>query len=145
MIEVSATTEIAATPAAVWTALTELERFQAWNPFIREARGSTTVGGTVHVRVAPSFGVPLKFHADVLESIPERALRWRGHVLAGWLASGDHTFTIEPLDDGRVRFSQRETFGGVVPWLARKLLAREARRGFEAMNAALARRVEGAS
>jgi hypothetical protein len=145
MIGVTASTEIAGSASKVWSVLTELERFRAWNPFIRDARGSTAVGDTVHVRVAPSFGLRLAFHAKVLASEPERELRWRGHVIAPWIASGDHTFTIVPLDDGHVRFEQRETFGGIVPWLARRLLAREARRGFEAMNRALARRVEDAS
>ena len=142
MIEVSAQTEIAAPAEAVWFALTDLASFPAWNPFIRNARGSTAVGGDVHVRVSSSFGVPLRFSAHVLYSEPSHTLHWRGHVLADWLASGDHTFTIEPLDDGHVRFTQRETFGGLVPLLASKLLAREAKRGFDAMNAAIKARVE---
>lgn len=142
MIEVAASTEIAGSPQAVWSALTELERFATWNPFIRAARGSTRVGGKVRVRVRPSFRLPLVFRARVLTSEPARQLRWRGHVLAPWLARGDHTFTIEPLASGKVRFAQRETFTGIVPRLTGRLLVREVRRGFEAMNRALAERVE---
>jgi hypothetical protein len=142
MIEVVAETEIAAAPETVWSVLTEFSRFPAWNPFIRNARGSATTGDEVHVRVRPSLGVPLAFHADVLYSEKERALRWRGHVLAPWIASGDHIFSIEPLENGHVRFVQRETFGGILPRLASKLLAREAKRGFDAMNAALKARAE---
>jgi hypothetical protein len=41
-----------------------------------------------------------------------------------------------------VRFEQHETFSGLLPWLGRKLLAPQARRGFEAMNAALAKEAE---
>lgn len=141
MIEVSETTEIEGSAHDVWAVLTELDRFGTWNPFIQRARGSTTRGGAVDVQVRPSFGVPLRFHADVYESVPDRELRWRGHVLAEWLASGDHVFAIEPIDEHRVRFVQRETFGGIVPRLARRLLEREARRGFAAMNRALAIRV----
>lgn len=142
MIEVTAQTEIAAPADAVWLALTDLASFPAWNPFIRNARGTTEVGGDVHVRVAPSFGVPLRFHAKVLYSEAARALRWRGHVLAPWLATGDHVFSIEPLENGHVRFTQRETFSGLLPRLAGKLLGREAQRGFDAMNAAIKSRVE---
>ena len=119
--------------------LTDLRRFSAWNPFIRSARGSTAVGGTVHVRVRPPLGVPLAFRARIVESDREHSLRWEGHVLARWIACGDHSFEIEPLPDGGVRFEQRETFTGLVPWLARKLIATQARRGFEEMNAALAK------
>jgi hypothetical protein len=140
VIEVRAARDIDAPPEAVWSVLTELDRFGSWNPFIRSARGTTNVGDTVHVRVRPSLGIPLSFHAKVTAATPNRELRWRGHVLSPWLAAGDHTFTIEPLADGRARLVQRETFSGVLPWLASRLLAREARRGFDAMNEALAAR-----
>jgi len=142
MLEVRAATEIHASPSAVWRVLTDLPRFSSWNPFIRAARGSTGIGDTVHVRVRPPLGIPLAFRAKVLERDDERALRWEGHVLARWLASGDHSFEIEPLPEGGVRFEQRETFSGLLPWLGRRLLARQARRGFEAMNEALAREAE---
>jgi hypothetical protein len=143
MIEITASCDIDAPAEAVWSVLTDLENFHIWNPFIRSARGTTEVGGTVHVRVLPSLGVPLGFHATVLDREVNRALRWRGHVVAPWLARGDHSFTIERLDARRVRLVQRETFSGVLPWLGRRLLAREARRGFDAMNRALAARAGG--
>lgn len=140
--EIRSTTEIEAPAETVWRVLTDLEAFAVWNPFIRRAEGSTEVGDTVHVRVRSSLRVPLGFEARILERREGRELRWRGHVLAPWLACGEHTFTIEPLEDGRVRFEQRETFSGLLPWLARRLLAREAQRGFDAMNEALADRAQ---
>ncbi len=142
MIDIAAETEIAAPATAVWDALTDLTKFPSWNPFIRNATGTTALGGDVHVRVRPSFGVPLRFHAKVLYSEPDHALRWVGQVISPWLARGDHVFLIEPLPDGRVRFSQRETFSGLLPRLFGKRLANEARRGFDAMNAAIKARVE---
>jgi hypothetical protein len=138
MLQVRAATEIHASPQAVWRVLTDLPRFRLWNPFIRAARGSTMKGGTVRVRVEG-----LHFAARITERQDERELRWDGHVGADWLARGDHVFTITRLGDGWVRFHQVETFSGVLPWLLRRLLARQARRGFEAMNAALAREAEG--
>lgn len=140
MIEAHASVEIDAPAEAVWSVLTDLEQFSAWNPFIRRARGSAAVGGDVHVRVKPGLPIRLRFSAKVLSSEANRELRWRGHVLSPWLASGDHTFAIEPLANGRVRFVQTERFGGILPKLARRLLIREATRGFEAMNQALAAR-----
>jgi hypothetical protein len=141
MLQVRAATEIRATPAAVWRVLTDLPRFRRWNPFIRAARGSTLKGGTVKVCVEAA--IPLHFAARITERHDERELRWDGHVGADWLARGDHVFTITRLADGWVRFHQTETFSGLLPWLLRPLLARQARRGFEAMNAALAREAEG--
>lgn len=148
MVEVRSSTEIEAPAETVWSVLTDLDGFRTWNPFIRHASGSTAVGGTVRVRVRPSMGGRLRFKATVLERDDLRTLHWRGHVLRPWFASGDHTFTIVPLDGDRTRLVQHERFTGIVPRLAGRLLAREARRGFDAMNAALdarARRVRRSS
>lgn len=141
MLEVNAATEIDAPAEAVWSVLTALDQFKAWNPFIRDASGDTRVGSEVRVQVRPSLGIPLMFHARVLSREDNRELHWRGHVVVPWLASGEHWFTIEPIGEHRVRFVQRETFSGLLPWLGARLLRREAKRGFEAMNHALEARV----
>jgi len=142
MIEVRATTEIAAPAAVVWRNLVELCDFHAWNPFIREAYGSTDIGGTVWVRVKTSFGLPLAFHARVIDSEPEHELHWLGHVVAPWFGAGEHWFTIEPIGDARCKFEQRERFTGIVPRLLGRLAAPEVQHGFDAMNHALAARAE---
>lgn len=139
-VEVRAATEIEASAKTVWSVLTDFPRFPAWNPFIQRARGRAERGKTVRVSVRPELGVPLGFRATVVESDPRHELHWVGHVLAPWLARGEHWFTIEPLDEHRVRFEQRETFSGLLPRLWGGLLARQAKRGFEEMNAALAAR-----
>ncbi len=138
MVEVRTSIEIAASAQVVWSVLTDLPGFDAWNPFIRSARGSTDVGDKVRLRVRSSFGLPLVFHATVLGSEENRELHWQGHMLAPWLAAGEHWFTIEPINTHRVRFVQRERFTGVLPRLTARLLAREVKQSFEAMNQALA-------
>jgi hypothetical protein len=68
---------------------------------------------------------------------------------AGWAVSecrgystGEHIFELEPEADGRTRFTQRETFRGVlVPFMA-KSLNTNIRQAFEDMNAALKVRAE---
>jgi hypothetical protein len=142
MIEVFATVDIAAPADVVWEALTDLRRFPDWNPFIRRAWGSLRVGRWVWLRVRSGIGVPLFFRAKVTAHQGHREIRWRGHFLSRWIASGDHAFTLEPsLDDG-VRFAQREVFSGLLPWLARSLLVRKTQQGFDAMNQALKARAE---
>lgn len=139
---VESSIEIDASAHEVWRVLTELDRFSSWNPFIRQASGFTNVGQNVLLGVRTSLHIPLHFHARIRTHVPDRELRWFGYVLVPWLASGDHVFEVESLGDHRVRFTQRETFAGVLPRLARRLVEREAKRGFDAMNAALARRVQ---
>lgn len=134
--------EIAAPAERVWRVLTELEHYRDWNPFIREASGSLAVGGKVHVRAHPPIGLPLRFSATVLASEEGRELRWRGSLLAPWLAAGEHAFIIEPLAPGRVRFIQREEFSGWLPRLLSPLLRSQTLGGFDAMNRALKARAE---
>ncbi len=129
----------------VWDALVDLESFHEWNPFIRDASGDTKVGGRIRVRVRSSLGAPIALHAEVVGRVEERELRWRGHVLAPWLGAGEHTFRVEPLGPSRTRFTQHEVFTGALPRLFARLLAAETRRGFAAMNRALAVRAERAS
>lgn len=137
MIEVTASTRIPASAHAVWSTLTAFERFATWNPFIRHATGTAVVGETLTLRVRPSLRVPLRFRATVLDCDEDHELRWYGQVLSPWLAWGEHTFTIEPIDEHHVRFQQTERFGGLLPRLAARLLTREAKHGFDAMNEAL--------
>jgi hypothetical protein len=144
MDEIVCSIEIDAPPKAVWGALVDLGKYHEWNPFIREATGEMKVGGRVRVRVRSMLPVPLVLHATVVALEPERELLWRGHVLAPWLGAGEHAFTLEPLGPDRTRFTQREMFTGALPRLLRRLLARETRRGFDAMNRALETRAEGA-
>lgn len=144
MLELAVATEIDAAPEAIWAALIDLPRYGAWNPFIRRASGKLAVGESVSVRVKSSLPLPvwLCFEARVLACVPARELRWRGHVLAPRLASGEHVFRLEPLAPQRTRFVQEEIFSGLLPPLVRRLVMREAREGFLAMNRALKALVE---
>jgi len=144
MIQLTVGHEIDAPAETVWEALTDLPRYHEWNPFIRSASGTPAVGARLHVRVRSGIRLPLVFRPTVLVCDEKRELRWRGHFLLPWLASGEHSFTLEPAGVGRTRFVQHEVFTGLLPPLVSRLLAREARRGFEAMNLALKARVESA-
>jgi hypothetical protein len=140
MLDIKATTEISAPAYAVWSVLTDFARYSGWNPFIRRAYGAAETGKEVRLHVRSSFGLPLAFRATVLDTDEDHELHWEGHLFADWLARGEHWFTIEPIDEHHVRFVQRERFSGLLPALAGRLLAREAKHGFEQMNHALAER-----
>lgn len=144
VIEVTAGIDVAARAEAIWETLVDVRRFRDWNPFIRRASGSLDVGRQVRLRVRTGFGLPLIFRATVTVREAPRELRWRGHFVAPWLASGDHTFTLQTSAVGMVHVEQREAFSGILPRLTRRVLVRETRRGFDAMNRALKQRAEAA-
>ena len=135
--------EIAASAEDVWQVLVDIGRYSQWNPFIREAAGVPEVGRRVTVRPRTSIGV-LAFHPTVIACESPHELRWRGRVVHDWLACGEHEFAIEELAPERVRLVQRMTFAGIAPRVMRRRLARESRAGFDAMNRAIARRLERA-
>ena len=68
-----------------------------------------------------------------------------GHVLHPGVFTGEQSFELSPLGEGRTRFVQREAFRGLlVPFLPNGLAA-ITRRGFEAMNVALKEQAEAES
>jgi hypothetical protein len=134
--------EIAASAQRVWDILTDFSSYPQWNPFIRRISGEAKIGERLEVRLQPPESRGVTFKPRVLNIEPNRELRWLGHLLVPGLFDGDHTLAIEPLEENRVRFVQREAFKGLlVPLLARSL-DNNTRRGFEAMNRALKERAE---
>ncbi|HET7087642.1 MAG TPA: SRPBCC domain-containing protein [Anaerolineae bacterium] len=142
MKELRTEIEIQATAERVWQLLTDFASFPQWNPFIRQANGEVRAGARLNVHVQPSGASGMTFQPTVLKAEPNRELRWLGRLVIPGLFDGEHIFTIEPVGEGRVRFTQREIFTGLlVPLLARGLDT-NTRRGFEEMNQALKARAE---
>jgi hypothetical protein len=54
----------------------------------------------------------------------------------------EYSLTIQPLDENRVRFVQREVFKGLLVPLFARSLDNNTHRGFEEMNRALKERAE---
>jgi hypothetical protein len=99
--------------------------------------GDVSVGARIQVYIEPSGGKGMLFSPTVLVAEPNRELRWLGHLWLPGLFDGEHSFAIETLDEGNVRFIQRERFKGLlVPFLS-KTLDGDISRGFNEMNRAL--------
>ena len=114
MKELRSEIEIQASAERVWQLLTDFPSFPHWNPFIRKATGNIRVGERLEVNIQPSGASGMTFRPTVLKAEPNRELRWLGHLLISGLFDGEHIFTIEPLGEGRVRFTQREVFTGLL-------------------------------
>ena len=136
--------EIDASAKRVWELLTDFASYPEWNPFIRSIGGQPAPGERLRARLEPPGGLAMTFKPKVLTAEPNRELRWLGHLLVPGLFDGEHSFTIQPLEDDRVRFVQREAFRGLLVPLFARSLESKTRRGFEEMNRALKGRVEAA-
>ncbi len=135
-------TEIEAPVERVWDLLTDFASYHQWNPFIRSISGQPVPGERLEVRLEPPGGRGMTFKPKVLNAEPNHELRWLGHLLVPGLFDGEHSFTIQPLEENRTRFIQREAFKGLLVPLFARSLDNNTRRGFEEMNRALKERAE---
>ncbi len=129
--------EIDAPDQKVWRVLTDFAAYPEWNPFVRRVEGQVRVAARLHVTIQPSGAKGMSFRPTVLVAEPNRELRWLGHLWLPGIFDGEHSFSIEPLGEGRVRFVHWERFKGLlVPFLS-NMLDGDTQRGFEEMNRAL--------
>jgi len=127
----------------VWDVLVDFSAYSLWNPFIVAIAGAAVPGRRLTVGIRPPGGRAMTFRPIVLAADPHRELRWLGRLGLPGLLDGEHVLTIAPFSAGRVRFSQRETFRGLlVPFMQRSMWE-AIHRGFDEMNAALKKRAEG--
>ena len=132
--------DIEAPPEQVWAQLVDLPSYAAWNPFITAAEGSAAVGETLSLRMTPPGGRGMTIRPKVTAVSDAAALEWLGHLGVPGIFDGRHRFELSPVPSG-THLVQRETFSGVLVRLLRRSLDTRTRAGFEAMNAALRRRV----
>lgn len=143
MQEVQTSIEINAPKERVWDVLTDFNQYEAWNPVIRDFAGALQQGAPVQFKIRlGKKGLPIK--ANLVGVDAPRDLRWRGprSSVGARLVCGEHYFTIEELEDGRVRFVHGEKFSGLlVPLIWKRLKAQLAPRYAE-VNEALKARAE---
>ncbi|MFB6194497.1 MAG: SRPBCC family protein [Halobaculum sp.] len=143
MDEIVTTVDIDAPPQAVWEVLTDFESFAQWNPTM-EVSGAAVEGERLDVVLTLPDRKPQAFRPEVLVAVEPRELRWRGQLFAPGLYDGEHRFQLGPLDGGeRTRLTHAETFRGVLVGFVNRRIGDAVEAGFEAMNDALKRRVEG--
>lgn len=135
---IETSTTIDASPHEVWAVLTDFEEYGDWNPTLTGMRGELREGETL---TFSNDG--MDFAPTVLEVVPDRLLRWEGHVGVVGIFDGEHSFTLEEQDDGSTKFTQSELFRGVAVLFMTDMLRDETAPSFHAMNAALRERVEG--
>jgi hypothetical protein len=126
----------------VWDVLVDFKAYPEWNPFIVRIEGVPRAGERLTVEIRPPGGRSMTFRPTILVADPERELRWLGRVMLPDVFDGEHVFTLAPLGAASVRFSQRETFRGLLIPLMPRSMWDATRRGFEEMNRALRERAE---
>jgi hypothetical protein len=126
----------------VWRVLTDFDAYADWNPHIRRVLGRPEVGGRITIHTQPPGGRTVVMRPVIATWSPPNEMRWRATFLSRRLFRGEHGFRLDPTPAGGVRFSQEETFSGILVPLYARLRLNATRRGFERMNEALRERAE---
>ena len=138
--DLCAAIDIEADPELVWPHLTDLAAYADWNPFITAATGEVAPGRRLELRMEPPGGRAVTFRPHVTAVSTGSTLEWLGHLGVPGLFDGRHRFDLFPTETG-THVIQHETFTGLLVRPFRRSLDRGTLAGFEAMNAALRRRV----
>ncbi len=137
--KVATSIDIQACTEQVWRELENFRDYDAWNPMLRNVSIELTPGSPVRFEVRQAGKRALKLSARITQLDFQKKLAWKGGIPL--LATGEHYFMLEKLDESSCRFSHGEQFRGLLlPLLGRAL--KRATPLYRAMNQALKRRVE---
>ncbi|GAA1853302.1 hypothetical protein GCM10009836_36740 [Pseudonocardia ailaonensis] len=136
-------TFVAASPAAVWTVLTDFDGYPAWNPFVIgiDTGGAYGRGALWHVTRVGTGGRPATIDVVLDTWKAEREFAWVGGSHRRWQLSGRHSFVLIPADGGTV-LRQAERVHGLWALTRRRDLQVAMREQFGRMNEALRLEVE---
>ncbi len=139
---IEASSEIDAAPEAIWPVLTDLARYEEWNPFTYHIESTLEIGAPVRLSVQLSddwqtVSVNYVTHVD-----EPHTLAWRTQLGARFIMHSHRFQTLEPLDDGRTRYTTRETFWGPLVPVVMMASREHVQRGFETVARTLKERVE---
>lgn len=140
MKTIHTTTLVDAPPEIVWNVITDLPRYQDWNPFITELAGDLRVGGRLRATFSLAGRKPRTFMPTVTILEPGQQLTWLGRPAIPRMFDAEHTLAVESADSGTA-FIHTEHFRGVLPPVMGRLLA-ATHDAFVAMDSALARRAQ---
>ena len=141
MKEVYSEIQIKASASVVWGILTDFEKFGEWNPFIKEISGTLKEGSELRIFIEPPNSKGMEFKPTLKKVETEKKIQWLGKIWIPKLFDGEHSWTINQIDDNTVLFIQKERFTGIfVPFFSK--LLKNTKSGFEMMNQNLKQRSE---
>jgi hypothetical protein len=144
MRRIEADVEIKAPAERVWAILMDFDAYPKWNPFIVSIGGEQRDGGRLLVSIKPPGHEAMSFKPKVVRLQPGEELRWLGRVGLPRIFDGEHVHHVESLGNSRSRYTQSETFRGLlVPFLGATISSAE--KGFAEMCKALKKRAESKS
>ena len=107
----SATRTIGATPATIWTILTDAPSYPDWDPGMVRIEGH--IAPEEKLKVFTKLSPDRTFPVTVTEFVPDERMVWASGMPLG-LFKGERTFRLTAREDGTTEFSLREEFSGLL-------------------------------
>lgn len=127
----------------VWNVLMNHEAYPEWNPFIIKITGSTAPGDFLETSIQTEGNEPMTFKPIVLKNQYSEEFRWKGKLGINGVFDGEHYFILQEITPNQTLFIQGENFTGLLSGLLLRMVGEDTEAGFNSMNAALKKRVEG--
>ena len=126
----------------MWRLLTDFAAYPEWNPHITRVLGMAGAGNRITIHSQPPGGRTVVMRPVIVAWSPPNELRWRATFVSRRLFTGEHGFRVDATTNGRVRFTQDETFTGLLVPLYARLRMNATRKAFDLVNEALRERAE---
>ena len=114
MREISSEIEIYADQSEIWEILVNFDNWDEWNPSVKEAKGTGTLGSKVNLTMAGPEGKKGQTYTVTITTFEApRSLRWRAVMMAGFLMTNDRS--LELISTGSsTRVINTEHFSGML-------------------------------
>jgi hypothetical protein len=99
---------------AIWSLLTDVERYGEWNPYVIRGSGDVSEGADVSLTLRPKGGDAVTRSAEVLVLHPRRKFEWRTRQLLPGVLDYEQVFRVLPLGEGRWRLVQEARIEGIL-------------------------------
>ena len=115
MQEIKTEIEISAPPSKVWSIISDINNWKEWSPIINDSQGTATVGSELTITMIgkeEDKDGP-KYNPIITELDKPNYLRWRAHMLAGFIFTNYKIFELEETGSG-TRLTHTESFTGLL-------------------------------
>jgi len=113
--EITTEIEISAPPSKVWSLLTDIDNWQEWSPIIKDSHGTASVGSELTITmIGKEQGKDgPKYNPIITELDEPNYLRWRAHMLTGFIFTNYKVLELEESNSG-TRLTHKEMFKGLL-------------------------------
>lgn len=123
---------IKTTPEKVWKVLTDFEKYPEWHPYIIKIDGNLKKKSKIKVTYKKNDHEEGVFSAYIIENEANKKLSWGGSL--GFIFRAKHYYTIEPVGNDSIKFTQGEYWKGIFGGMYGKKIYEDTTRKFELMN-----------